>query len=172
MTDRSVIAYPAILHFSESRHYIREVSPANTMAYDTYSPPTMAAKRLNLPPVPSTVTSFTLSDAPLPTPAGWWRHPSSSQSLLIRDDNNGRKLHRCSCHCVVVVLVVMFVVVLLLSAIPSRRFCHRCRCHRQTSNAQRPLPSPRSPPLPLLSQLHLLQLSPPPSPHCRFHRRR
>jgi len=34
MTDRSVIAYPAILHFSESRHYIREVSPANTMAYD------------------------------------------------------------------------------------------------------------------------------------------
>jgi len=35
MTDRSVIAYPAILHFSESRHYIREVSPANTMAYDT-----------------------------------------------------------------------------------------------------------------------------------------
>jgi len=37
MTDRSVIAYPAILHFSESRHYIREVSPANTMAYD--SPP-------------------------------------------------------------------------------------------------------------------------------------
>jgi len=36
MTDRSVIAYPAILHFSESRHYIREVSPANTMAYDKY----------------------------------------------------------------------------------------------------------------------------------------
>jgi hypothetical protein len=35
MTDRSVIAYPAILHFSESRHYIREVNPANTMAYDT-----------------------------------------------------------------------------------------------------------------------------------------
>jgi hypothetical protein len=35
MTDRSVIAYPAILHFSESRHYIREVSPANTMAYDS-----------------------------------------------------------------------------------------------------------------------------------------
>jgi len=34
MTDRSSIAYPAILHFSESRHYIREVSPANTMAYD------------------------------------------------------------------------------------------------------------------------------------------
>ncbi len=34
MTDRSVIAYPGILHFSESRHYIREVSPANTMAYD------------------------------------------------------------------------------------------------------------------------------------------
>ena len=28
----------------------------------------MAAKRLNLAPVPSTVTSFTLSDAPLPTP--------------------------------------------------------------------------------------------------------
>ena len=26
---------PAILHFSESRHYIREVNPANTMAYDT-----------------------------------------------------------------------------------------------------------------------------------------
>ena len=36
MTDRSVIAYPAILHFSESRHYIREVSPANTMAYDKH----------------------------------------------------------------------------------------------------------------------------------------
>jgi hypothetical protein len=35
MTDRSVIAYPAILHFSESRHYIREVSPVNTMADDT-----------------------------------------------------------------------------------------------------------------------------------------
>jgi hypothetical protein len=35
MTDRSVIAYPAILHFSESRHYIWEVSPTNTMAYDT-----------------------------------------------------------------------------------------------------------------------------------------
>jgi len=35
MTDRSVIAYPAILHFSESRHYIREVSPANTMACDS-----------------------------------------------------------------------------------------------------------------------------------------
>ena len=35
MTDRSVIAYPAILHFSESRHYIREVSPANTLAYDS-----------------------------------------------------------------------------------------------------------------------------------------
>jgi hypothetical protein len=38
MTDRSVIAYPAILHFSESRHYIREVSPANTMANDTLPP--------------------------------------------------------------------------------------------------------------------------------------
>jgi len=34
MTDRSVVAYPAILHFSESHHYIREVSPANTTAYD------------------------------------------------------------------------------------------------------------------------------------------
>jgi len=34
MTDRSVIAYPAILHFSESHHYIREVSPANTVADD------------------------------------------------------------------------------------------------------------------------------------------
>jgi len=34
MTDRSVIAYPAILHFSESCHYIREVNPTNTMAYD------------------------------------------------------------------------------------------------------------------------------------------
>ena len=44
MTDRSVIAYPAILHFSESRHYIREVSPANTMAYDTQKhKPTMAS---------------------------------------------------------------------------------------------------------------------------------
>ena len=34
MTDRSVIPYPAILHFSELRHYIREVNPANTMAYE------------------------------------------------------------------------------------------------------------------------------------------
>ena len=38
MTDRSVITYPAILHFSESHHYIREVNPANTMAYDRLAP--------------------------------------------------------------------------------------------------------------------------------------
>ena len=135
----------------------------------------MAANRLNLPPVPSTVASLTLSDAPLPTPAGWcgvWRRPSSSRSLLARDDDNSSNVYRCSCHLVVVVLVVMLVVVLLLSVVPSRRCCHRCRCHRQTTNAQRPSPSPWPPLSPLPSQSHSLQLSPPSSPCRRFHRRR
>ena len=57
----------------------------------------MAAKRLNLPTVPSTVASFPLSNAPLPTPAGWWRRPSSSLSSLARDDDHGSDIHRCSC---------------------------------------------------------------------------
>jgi len=97
------------------------------------SPPTMAAKRLNLPPVPITVASYTLSDAPLPTPAGWWRCPSSLRLSLARDDDNGSDVHRCSCSCrhVVVILVVMLVVVLLLllSVIPSHCCCHRHRYH-------------------------------------------
>ena len=131
----------------------------------------MAAKRLNLPPVPSTVASFTLSNAPLPTPAGWWHRPSSSRSSLTRDDDNGSDVHRCSCRRVVGVLFVMLVVVLLLSVVLSRCCCHRPRCHRQTTNAQQPMPSPRPPPSPLPSQSHSLQLSPPPSPCCRFHRR-
>ena len=91
--------------------------PESSLAY---SPPTMAAKRLNLPPVPSTVTSFPLSNAPLPT---WWRRPSSSPSSQARDDDDGSDVHRCSCCRVVVVLVVMLVVVLLLSVVPSRRCC-------------------------------------------------
>ena len=145
--------------------------PESSLAYST---PTMAAKRLNLPPVPSTVASFTLSDALLPTPARWWRRPSSSRLLLARDDDDGRDVHRCSCRHVVVVLVVivMLVVVLLLSVVPSPRCCHRRHCHRRTNNAQRPSPSPRPPPSPLPSHSHSLQLSPPPSPRCRFHRPR
>ncbi len=131
----------------------------------------MVAKCLNLPPVPSTVTSFTLSDAPLSTPAGWWRCPSSSRSSLARDDNDDSDVHCCSCCRVVVVLVVMLVVVMLLSVVLSRCCCHRCRCHRRTTNAQRPTPSPRPPPLLLPSQSHSLQLSPLPSPRC-FHRPR
>ncbi len=129
-----------------------------------YSPPTMAAKRLNLPSVPSTVASLPLSDAPLPTPAKWWHRPSSLRLSFARDDNDGSGVHRCSlssCCCVLVVML-MLVVVLLLSVVPSRR---------RTTNVQRPMPSPRPPPLPLPSQSHLLQLSPPPSPRCHFHRR-
>jgi hypothetical protein len=57
----------------------------------------MAAKRLNLPPVPSMVTSFPRSNAPLPTPVRWWRHPSSSPSSLARVEDDGRDVHRCSC---------------------------------------------------------------------------
>ena len=94
------------------------------------SPPTMAAKRLILPPVPITVASYTLSDAPLPTLARWWRRPLSLQSLLARDDDDGSDVHCCICSCrhVVVVLVVMLVVMLLLlSVIPS---CCCCHCHR------------------------------------------
>jgi hypothetical protein len=60
--------------------------PESSLAL-AYSPPTMAAKRLNLPPVPSTVPSFPLYNAPLPTPAGWWRqqtplsyHPSENKT--------------------------------------------------------------------------------------------
>ena len=65
---------------------------------------------------------FPLSNAPLPTPAGWWRRPSSSPSSLARDDDDdGSDVHRCRCHRVIVVLVVMLVVVLLLSVVPSRR---------------------------------------------------
>ena len=103
--------------------------PESSLAY---SSPTMATKHLNLPPVPSTVASCTLSDAPLPTPAGWWRRPSSLRLSLARDDDNGSDVHRCSCSCrhVVVILVVMLVVVLLLlSIIPSRCCCHRHRYH-------------------------------------------
>ena len=122
------------------------------------------------PPVPSSVASFPLSNAPLPTPAGWWCCPSSLRSLLARDDNDGRNVQLCSCPRVVVVLVVMLIVVLLLSVVPSCCCCHCRRCHCQTTNAQPPLPSLLAPPLPLLSQLHSLQLSPPPSPCCRFHR--
>ena len=100
--------------------------------------------------------------ASLPTPVGWWRRPSSSPSSLARS----------SCRRAVVVLVVMLVVVLLLSVVPSCRCCHRRRCHRRPTNAQRPSPSPRPPPSPLPSQSHSLQLSPQPLPCCRFHRRR
>ena len=135
-----------------------------------YSPPTMAAKRLNLPPVPSTVASFTLFDAPLSTPAGWGHRPTSLRSSLARDNDDDSDVHRCSCRCVVVVLVVMLVVVLLLSVVPSRRCCPRRRCHRRTTNAQWSSPSLRPPSSLLPSQSHLLQLSPPPSPHCHFHR--
>ena len=109
----------------------------------------MASEHLNLPPVPSMVASCILSDAPLLTPAGWWHCPSSSWSSLARDDNNGSDTHRCSCRCVVVILIVMLVVMLPLSVFPRRRCCHRCRCHHQTTNAQRPSPSPRPPPSPL-----------------------
>jgi hypothetical protein len=132
----------------------------------------MAAKHLNLPPVSSTVASFTLSNAPpLPTtPTRWWRRPSTSRSSLARDNDDGSDVHRCSCRRVVVVLVVMLVVVLSLSVVPSRRCCHRRRCHRQTTNAKRPSPSPWPPLSPLLSQWHSLQLSPLPSPRCRLHR--
>ena len=106
--------------------HITSSHPESLLAYST---PTMAAKCLNLPPVPSTVTSFPLSNAPLPTPAGWWCRPSSSPLSLARDDDDGSDVHCCSCCRVVVVLVVMLVVVLLLSIIPSRRCCHRSRCH-------------------------------------------
>jgi len=142
--------------------------PESSLAY---SPPTMAAKHLNLPPVPSTVTSFLLSNAPLPTPAGWWHRPSPLPSSLARDNNDGSDIHRCSCRRVVVVLFVMLVIVLLLSIVPSRRRCHR-HCHHQTTNTQWPSPSLRPPPSPLPSQSHSLQQSPPPSPCCRFHRHR
>ncbi len=108
--------------------------PESSLAY---SPPTMAAKRLNRPTVLSTVASFPLSNAPLPTPAGWWRPPSSSLSSLARDDDDGSDVHHCSCCRVVVVLIVRLVVVLLLSVVPSGRCCHR-----RTTNAQWPLPSP------------------------------
>jgi len=127
---------------------------------------------LSLSSPPTMVTSFTLFDAPRPTPVGWWRHPSSSRLLLARDNDDGGDVHHCCFRCVVVVLIVMLVVVLLLSVIPSRCCCHRRRCHHRTTNAQRPSPSPRPPPSPLPSQSHLLQPSPPPSPRCRFHRRR
>ena len=111
----------------------------------------MAAKRFNLPPVPSTVASFPLSNVPLPTPAGWWRCPSSSSLSLARDNNDGSNVHHCSCCRVVVVLVAMLAVVLLLSVVPSRCCCaataakpptrsgschrhghlhRRCRCNR------------------------------------------
>ena len=47
----------------------------------------------------------------------------------------------------------------VLSFIPSRCCCHRCRYRRQTTNAQRPLPLPGQPsPSPLPSQSHLPQL--------------
>ena len=132
----------------------------------------MAAKCINLPPVRSTVTSFPLSDAPLPTPAGWWCHLSSLPLLLARDDDDGSDIHCCSICRVVVVLVVMLVVVLLLSVVPSHCCCHRRRCHHQTTTVQWPSPSPRPPPSPLPLQSHSLQLSVPPSPRCHFHRRR
>ena len=84
----------------------------------------MAAKHLNLPPVPSTVASFPLSsNAPLPTPARWWRRLSSSPSLLARDDDDGSNVHRCSCCRVDVVLVDMLVILLLLSVVPSHHCC-------------------------------------------------
>ena len=37
MTDKSVIAYPSVWPFSETRHFSQDVFPANTMAYDTAS---------------------------------------------------------------------------------------------------------------------------------------
>ena len=91
--------------------------PESSLAY---SPPNMAAKRLKLPSVPSTVASFTLSNAPLSTPVGWWRRLSSSRSSLARDDDDDSDVHRCNCRRVAVILVVMLVVVLLLSIVLSR----------------------------------------------------
>ena len=77
----------------------------------------MAAKSLNLPTVPSTVSSFPLSNAPLPTPDGWWRRPSSSLSSLARDNDNGSDVHCCSCRRVVVDwLSCWLLCVLLLSS--------------------------------------------------------
>jgi len=143
--------------------------PTSHLELSLDSLPTMAAKRLNLPPVLSLVTSFTLSNAPLSTPTGWWHHPSSLRSSLARDNDDGSDVHCYSCHRIVVVLVVMLVDVLLLSVVPSRCCCHRRRCHRQTTNAQRPSSSPQPPPSPLPSQSHWLQLSPPPSLRCQFH---
>ena len=72
--------------------------------------------------------------------------------------------------CLSLLHCVMLVDVLLLSVIPSCCCCHRRRCHRQTTNTQRPSSSPPPPPSPLPSQSHWLQLSPPPSPCCQFHR--
>ena len=144
--------------------------------------------------IPSTLTTHHGCQSPQPSPCAKhgclfdpirrpspyprrvvWHRPSSSRSSLARDYVNGSNVHRCSCRLVVVMLVVMLivmlVVVLLLSVVPSRRCCHRCRCHRQTTNAQRPSPSPWPPLSPLPSQSHSLQLSPPSSPCRRFHRR-
>ena len=99
----------------------------------------MATKRLNLPPVPSTVASFPLSNTPLPTPAGWWRRPSSSPSSLAsaRDDDDGSDVHRSSCRRVVVVLVVMLVVMLLLSVVPSCRCCAATTAEPPTRSGRR-----------------------------------
>ena len=60
----------------------------------------MAAKRLNLPPMPSTVASSPLSNAPLLPPPG-------GSSLARDNDDDGSDIHRCSCYHVVVVLVLL-----------------------------------------------------------------
>ena len=98
-----------------------------------------------------------------------FRRTEKNTGVILRQPSS---LARSSCRRAVVVLVVMLVVVLLLSVVPSCRCCHRRRCHRRPTNAQRPSPSPRPPPSPLPSQSHSLQLSPPHLPCCRFHRRR
>ena len=82
----------------------------------------MAAKHLSLPPLPSTVLTFPLSNAPLTTPAGWWHRPSSLPSSLAKDEDNGSNVHRCSsCHVVVMLLSCWLSCLLSCCCCPSSR---------------------------------------------------
>ncbi len=86
-SDRSVIAYPAILHFSESHHYIREVSPANTMAYDSIGGSNMVNLRSGeqlWQPLASDWDVLEWDIEYTPNPKGtWYRVPGSRRCVHL-----------------------------------------------------------------------------------------
>ena len=65
------------------------------------------------------LTSFFLSNAPLPTPNRWLHCLSSSKLSLAGDENDGSYIQHCSFCCRVVVELVFVLVLMLVVALVS-----------------------------------------------------